>query len=644
MDLVKRLEEFREREKALGWEGTFAQYFEIATRQPSVNQLAHERIYNMVMASGSEPGRLGEPRYKFFDDEIFGLDKALQQIVEYFHSGAQRLEVRKRILLLMGPVGGGKSTIVSLLKHGLETYSRSEAGAAYAIKECPMQEEPLHLIPAELRADVEKEFGLYIEGDLCPQCRWLLENKYEGKIEGVPVVRMGFSEKHRKGIGTFTPSDPKCVTGDTLVLTDSGLRTMDDLYLSLDRKPREDEFVPFEATVLGVDGPEKATKFYCGGFQPIYEVETNLGYSIRGTANHPLLTLLPGGETAWKKIGDLGAGDYVALARGSRVFGERTALPEGFYPLPRQPRAMTPALAYWLGLLTAEGSVTTYETWFVNASQALSSRFAELTDDLFGLTAVPHRKGQTYNYTVAISSRALSAWLEGELGVKRGAGTKAVPTCVLASSEADVLAFLEGLFWGDATIRGDSSGSNTFKYATKSRQLARQVQALLLNLGCVGSRWHEEIAGERYYSVTLRGDQVLDLVELIPSLREKATAPLRETRTLKTNYDHVPYGGSLLNGHGGDSYLARIMAGDRQLSYTRAQAVLATQPTLAHLALATLVRQNYLWLQVRDVRAAGAEPVYDLLVPGTHSFVADGFVQHNSQDISELVGGIDLST
>ena len=133
----------------------------------------------------------------------------MQQIVEYFHSAAQRLEVRKRILLLMGPVGGGKSTIVALLKRGLENYTRSEAGATYALKECPMHEEPLHLIPPELRPDIEKEFGLYIEGELCPKCRWLLEDKYHGKIEAVPVVRIGFSEKQRTGIGTFAPSDPK---------------------------------------------------------------------------------------------------------------------------------------------------------------------------------------------------------------------------------------------------------------------------------------------------------------------------------------------------------------------------------------------------------------------------------------------------
>ena len=209
MDLVKRLEEYRDRERDLQWEGTFAQYFEIATRQPSVAQLSHERIYNMIMSSGTENNRLGEPRYTFFADDIFGLEKPLQQIVEYFHSAAQRLEVRKRILLLMGPVGGGKSTIVYLLKRGLEAYSRGESGAAYAIKECPMNEEPLHLIPLELRPDVEKEFGLYIEGELCPQCRWMLDNKYAGKIEDVPIRRMVFSEKHRSGIGTFTPSDPK---------------------------------------------------------------------------------------------------------------------------------------------------------------------------------------------------------------------------------------------------------------------------------------------------------------------------------------------------------------------------------------------------------------------------------------------------
>ncbi len=209
MDLVKRLEEYRDREKGLQWEGTFAQYFEIATKQLQVSRLSHERIYHMIMDSGVETNRNGEPHYNFFSDEIFGIEKPLEQIVEYFHSAAQRLEVRKRILLLMGPVGGGKSSIVYLLKRGLESYSRSDEGAMYAIKDCPMHEEPLHLIPHELRAEVEREFGIYVEGELCPHCRYMIDNNYKGRMEDVPVKRIPFSEKYRVGVGTFTPSDPK---------------------------------------------------------------------------------------------------------------------------------------------------------------------------------------------------------------------------------------------------------------------------------------------------------------------------------------------------------------------------------------------------------------------------------------------------
>src|SRR5436189_460335 len=109
----------------------------------------------------------------------------------------------------MGPVGGGKSTIVTMLKRGLEKWSRTGDGAVYAIKDCPMHEEPLHLIPPELRGEIERHYGIYIEGELCPQCRYNLEHVYHGRHEDVLVHRIVFSEKDRIGIGTFAPSDPK---------------------------------------------------------------------------------------------------------------------------------------------------------------------------------------------------------------------------------------------------------------------------------------------------------------------------------------------------------------------------------------------------------------------------------------------------
>ncbi|MGC8835207.1 MAG: PrkA family serine protein kinase, partial [Armatimonadota bacterium] len=209
MDVIGRLSEYREQEQRINWEGSFAEYCELVKRNPQIAQLSHARIYNMIMSAGVEEGPDGLPRYKFFTHELFGLEKPLQQIVEYFSSAAQRLEVRKRILLLMGPVGGGKSTIVNMLKRGLEAYTRTDAGAVYAIKGCPMHEEPLHLIPEALREEVGRELGVYIEGDLCPACRFMVEHEYNGCVEDVRVQRVVFSEKNRVGIGTFTPSDPK---------------------------------------------------------------------------------------------------------------------------------------------------------------------------------------------------------------------------------------------------------------------------------------------------------------------------------------------------------------------------------------------------------------------------------------------------
>lgn len=209
MDLVKRIQDYRKSEEKLAWEGTFAQYLDMLSSNPNLAIHAHARIYNMIAANGIEE-KDGHYRYQFFEDEIFGLDQCLEKLVEeYFHSAARRLDVRKRILLLMGPVSGGKSTIVTMLKKGLERYSRTDEGAVYAIADCPMHEDPLHLIPAELRPEAEERFGIKIEGNLCPYCRLMVQTQYQGRLEDVRVKRIVFSEEDRVGIGTFTPSDPK---------------------------------------------------------------------------------------------------------------------------------------------------------------------------------------------------------------------------------------------------------------------------------------------------------------------------------------------------------------------------------------------------------------------------------------------------
>lgn len=209
MDIFKRIAEYRAESEKLNWSGTFREYIELLKRDSTPAMTAHARVYDMIVSQGVEE-KGGNKRYKFFESEIFGLDRTMEKLVEeYFHSSARRLDVRKRILLLMGPVSGGKSTIVTLLKKGLERYSRTDRGAVYAIRGCPMHEDPLHLIPAELREEVERELGVRIEGNLCPSCQMRLRTDYYGDIEQVAVERVLISEENRVGIGTFSPSDPK---------------------------------------------------------------------------------------------------------------------------------------------------------------------------------------------------------------------------------------------------------------------------------------------------------------------------------------------------------------------------------------------------------------------------------------------------
>lgn len=209
INILDKVKSYREEENRLKWEGTFADYLNIIKERPEVAQTAHSRVYNMVKSAGVEE-RDGQKMYKFFGQEIFGLETAIERLVEeYFHPAARRLDVRKRILLLMGPVSGGKSTIVTLLKRGLEQFSRTDEGAVFAIKGCPMHEDPLHLIPHHLRNEFYEEYGIRIEGSLSPLNTMRLEKEYDGRIENVMIERITFSEDKRVGIGTFTPSDPK---------------------------------------------------------------------------------------------------------------------------------------------------------------------------------------------------------------------------------------------------------------------------------------------------------------------------------------------------------------------------------------------------------------------------------------------------
>jgi serine protein kinase len=196
---------------------TLAEYLDRVKERPTIAATAHGRIYNMIAAQGSEPGvHAEETSYNFFADELFGLDVPLERVVRYFDSAAEGHETLRRILLLWGPPGGAKSSVAAAIKRGLEAYSQTDEGAVYALKGCPMHEEPLHLVPDHLRPRVHEETGVNITNHLCPVCAWRLREEYEGDFLSFPIERIFLSERERIGIGTLEPADPKSMSMEQL--------------------------------------------------------------------------------------------------------------------------------------------------------------------------------------------------------------------------------------------------------------------------------------------------------------------------------------------------------------------------------------------------------------------------------------------
>ncbi len=204
-----------QRYEDLHWSGTFEDYLEMLRRNPRVARTAHERLYDMVLAAGTSTyvdNKKKVTRYKFFSDDkhggrdaIYGLDIPLMRLVNVLKAAAMRYGTEKRIILLHGPVGSSKSTIVRLLKQGFEEYSRTNEGSIFTYEwvlppelrhltageevfRSPMNEEPLKLIPPEWREQAITDLGLFdpgdaetkrpafrpwVQGQLNPACRFI---------------------------------------------------------------------------------------------------------------------------------------------------------------------------------------------------------------------------------------------------------------------------------------------------------------------------------------------------------------------------------------------------------------------------------------------------------------------------------------
>ena len=233
------------------WEGSFQEYLKIVEKDPLVMRSAFQRIYDMIMLAGTDSWSEGNEeikKYHFFSDPddngkdaVYGLERPLMKFMDLMKAATKRYGAEKRVFLLHGPVGSSKSTIVRLIKKGLERYTLIPEGELYSYYwtgipqhfkdgftgtletiKCPMHEEPMHIIPLDSRDDFVRPLikGRDMEyratNELCPTCRQIYRGLYklhEGDIEKVlehiVVYKLFLSEKDRIGIGTFQPKDEK---------------------------------------------------------------------------------------------------------------------------------------------------------------------------------------------------------------------------------------------------------------------------------------------------------------------------------------------------------------------------------------------------------------------------------------------------
>lgn len=214
---IDSLTAYAQEHRAQHWEGAFGQFLEeILPQDPHrFTRTSHEYIWDMFRwfkrndnnESTSEE-KSNESASELFAHELFGIDRALKRVVEYFKAASAGSDVGRRLLLLLGPPSGGKSTLVILMKRALEEYSHTEEGAIYALKGSPLHESPLALVPTSMRGEFRETYGVEIVGELSPYSRVRLEEEFDGDFMKFPVERVFLSEAARVGVGTYAPHDP----------------------------------------------------------------------------------------------------------------------------------------------------------------------------------------------------------------------------------------------------------------------------------------------------------------------------------------------------------------------------------------------------------------------------------------------------
>ncbi|WP_372444435.1 adenosylcobalamin-dependent ribonucleoside-diphosphate reductase [Micromonospora qiuiae] len=430
-----------------------------------------------------------------------------------------------------------------------------------------------------------------------------------------------------------------CLTSDTLVTTDRGLMRLGeigDVY--------GDRWQDLDMQVSTDEGARRATKFFVNGEEPTRRVVTGGGYSIQGTLAHRIKVVDPEtGEWVWKRMADVAAGDLVPIQLGTLV-GEprRVPLPvldQAYYAGDRRlyvPDHVDADLAELVGYFMGDGSLHAKGVRFCVADTDLDvvERLRVLGKGLFGLEPVV--TAQVGYQEVTFQSVRLARWWQAAGFAKElphadhtGKGwLPRVPSALLETNDAVVYAaFLRGLFEADGSVTGGVPS-----ISTSAESFAAEVRTLLLTLGmATTTRRTTSGMGSDMWQVRLRNmEHAVAFDEIVGFIGDRKNRSLVIEPKQAGNRDriHLPAAvWDLLVPAGHELRDAVTQSLRKTGGVSRAVAVRLFAETGDDRLGQAL---GYLFETVEANEDGGIQPTYDLSVPENVTYVAGGFVSHNT--------------
>ncbi len=434
-----------------------------------------------------------------------------------------------------------------------------------------------------------------------------------------------------------------CLVGGSLVITDRGLVRLRSLGY-----PDGDKWQGLNLQVGTDDGARSATKFYVNGAEPVVTVQTSRGYRIQGTTTHRIKVVDADGAWQWRRFADLRTGDRVPLMLGGLIGESReVALPplaEAYWTSDHTtfvPRFMNPDLAEVVGYFMGDGSLHARGLRFcVDAKDSdVVDRLVDLGRRLFGLEpAVAEKTGYT---EVAYHSVRLALWWEACGFAKlapnakhRGKGYEPrIPDAVLYSNDPVAYrAFVRGLFEADG-----NTNNGYASFSTTSEAFSHEIQSLLLALGFVTTHKVDQpgfghLGGNPVHLVRLlnasEGGRFVREISFI-SERKRNSLQLVEHRQA-ARYDLIPVSRGMVDRlapRNDDLRKTMLLSLSRTGLVSRRSATVLLERTADPELQQSL---GYFYDEIASAELGAEQLTYDISVPSNVTYVANGFVSHNT--------------